>query len=161
MVGGIAREHIGQAWLHADTDEGEPPGRAPLVLDRELLVAELDTGERVRLLGMALRQAHRHVEVVGAAGQCPVEDRHDEPRVDGVHDVGDPVSPNEFGDCVGRCGVDLRRGKPRVADGVGGLLGAGLVVVADDELIEEVSPRRNGAERRSDATGAHQEDSHC
>jgi hypothetical protein len=75
--------------------------------------------------------------------------------------VGDPVSPNEFGDCVSGCGVDLRRGKPRVADGAGGLLGADLVVVADDELIEEVSPHGNGAERRSDATGAHQEDSHC
>ena len=107
------------------------------------------------LLGMALRQAHRHVEVVGATGQRAVEDRHHEPRVDGVHDVGDAVLANQFGDRVGRCRVDPRGGEPRVADGVGGLLGPRLVVVADDDLLEEVSSHRDGTERRTDTAGAH------
>jgi hypothetical protein len=69
---------------------------------------------------MALRQAHRHVEVIGATGQRAVEDRHHEPRVDGVHDVGDVVAANVFGDVASRRRVDLRRGEPRIAERVRG-----------------------------------------
>ena len=95
---------------------------------------------------MPLRQAHRHVEVVGATGQRAVEDRHHEPRVDGVHDVGDVVAANEFCDVVGRRRVHPRRGEPRIADRVSGLRGPRLVVVADDDVVEEISSCSDGAE---------------
>jgi hypothetical protein len=155
VIGGVAGEHVGKPGLHADPDQREAPGGAPLVLDGELLVAELDAGEFVWLLGMPQRQAHGHVEVVGATGQRAVEDRHHEPRVDGVHDVGDVVAANEFGDVVGRRRVDLRGGESRVAHRVGGLPCSALVVVTDHDLFEELSAHGDGAERRSDTTGAH------
>ena len=44
MVGGVAGEHVGQPGLHPDADERQPPCGAPLFLDGELLVAELDAG---------------------------------------------------------------------------------------------------------------------
>src|SRR4029078_5402486 len=92
VVGRKAGEDIGKTRLYTDPDQSEPARRLPPVLDGELLVAELDAGEFVRLLRMPVRQAHRHVEVIGATGQRAVEDRHHEPRVDGVHDVGDVVA---------------------------------------------------------------------
>ena len=49
MIGGVAGEHVGKAGLHADPDQSEPARGLPLVLDGELLVAELDAGEFVRL----------------------------------------------------------------------------------------------------------------
>ena len=123
MVGGVPGEHVGKAWLHADPDECEPAGGLPLALRGELIVAQLDAGQFVRSLGVPLRQAHRHVEVVGATGQRAVEDRHHEPRVDGVHDMRDVVAANEIGDVVGRRRVDPRGGEPRIAHRVGGLRG--------------------------------------
>ena len=124
-------------------------------LDRELLVAEFHTGLAVGVFGMALRQAHRHVQIVGAAGQRAVEDRHHETWVHRIHDVRDLMPTNQFGNRVGGCRVDLRRGEPRIAHRVRGMLGAALVVVAHDELLEEVPSHRNRTERRSDTTGAH------
>ena len=123
MVGRIPGEHIGKARLYTDPDQSEPAGGLPLVLDGELLVAELDAGQFVRLLGMPVRQAHRHVEVVGATGQRAVEDRHHEPRVDSVHDMGDVVAANEFCDVVGRRRIHPRRGEPRISHRVSGLRG--------------------------------------
>ena len=55
VIGGVAGEHVGKPWLDADPDQREPPGGAPLIVDSELLVAELDAGEFVRPLGMPLR----------------------------------------------------------------------------------------------------------
>ncbi len=49
MVGRIAGEDIGKAGLYTDPDQSEPARGLPLVLDGELLVAELDAGEFVRL----------------------------------------------------------------------------------------------------------------
>ena len=49
MVGRITGEHVGKAWLYTDPDQSEPARGLPLVLDGELLVAELDAGQFVRL----------------------------------------------------------------------------------------------------------------
>jgi hypothetical protein len=73
---------------------------------------------------MALREAHRHVEVIGATGERAVEDWHHEPRVDGVHHVGDAMLTNHLGDVVGPRRVDARGGEALVADRIRRLLGA-------------------------------------
>ena len=65
----------------------------------------------VRGVGVRVRQRHRHVHVGGAGLERAVEDRHHEPRVDGVQHVGDAVGAAELGDGrrVGR--VDRRGGE--------------------------------------------------
>ncbi len=82
----------------------------------ELLVAELDAGQLVGPLRVRPGQAHRHVEVVGAGGERPLEDRHHEPRVHRVEHVGGPLLPGERGDGVGVRGVDAGRREARVGD---------------------------------------------
>ena len=105
-------------------------------------------------------QAHRHVEVVGAGGVRPVEDRHVEDRVDGVHDMRDPVLLAERGHRLRRRGVDLRRHEAVVAERLDRLRRAAPVVVGDHAELEEVAPRRDPGEGGSDAAGADQKDSH-
>jgi hypothetical protein len=95
VVFGVAGEDVRQPRLDPDADEGEPTGILPLAVLGELLVAELDARQRVRLLRVGRRQAHRHVEVGRAGGQRTVEDRHDEARVDRVEHVGDAVRLDE------------------------------------------------------------------
>jgi hypothetical protein len=160
VVGGVTGEHVGQPGLDADADQGQPAGRLPLLRRGELLVAELDAALGVRALGVRLRQAHRHVEVVGPGGERTLEDRHHEPRVDGVHHVRGARLARQGLDRarVGR--VDLGRREARVVDLGDGAVGALLGVVGHDDGLEEVATGRDGAERRADAAGAHQEDPH-
>ena len=108
LVGGVAGEDVGEAGLDADAEQRQPARRLPLAGPGELLVAELDPDLLVGRVGVAHRQAHRHVEVVGVGGQRAGEDRHHEPRVDGVEDVGRPHLAGERRDRVGVGGVDLR-----------------------------------------------------
>jgi hypothetical protein len=93
----IPGEHIGKARLHADPDQRQPIRGAPPIVDGELLVAELHAGEPVRLVRVRLGQAHGHIEVVGAAGQRAVEDRHHESRIDRLHHMGDLVDVHQVG----------------------------------------------------------------
>ena len=109
VVGGVPREHVGQAGLDADPAEGQPSRALPEAGLLELLVAELDAALLVRRDGVRAGQAHRHVEVVGAGGVRAVEDRHVEDRVDGVHDMRDPVLLAAARSPRPRRGVDLRR----------------------------------------------------
>jgi hypothetical protein len=51
VVFGVAGEDVRQPRLDPDADEGEPTGILPLAVLGELLVAELDARQRVRLLG--------------------------------------------------------------------------------------------------------------
>ena len=112
VVGGIAGEDVGEPRLDADADEGEPTVGLPLPGHGELLVTEHDADLLEGLLGVSLRQAHRHVEVVGPGRLGAVEDRHVELRVDGVEDVGRPVLARECRHRLGRRGVDLGRDEP-------------------------------------------------
>ena len=62
LVGGVAGEHVREARLDADPDQGEPPGLLPALGLRELRVAELHAASSAS----CGRERHRHVEV-GAA----------------------------------------------------------------------------------------------
>jgi hypothetical protein len=161
VIGGVPGEDVGQAGLHPDADERQPARRLPLLLDCELLVAEFHAREFVGLVRVPVREAHRHVEIVGTTGEGAVEDRHDEPRVDGVHHVRDPVRADQFGDVVGGRRVHVGRGEPRVTYRVGGLRCPVFCVVADHDPFEEVTPRRDRTERRADTARTHQQDPHA
>ena len=109
---------------------------------------------------MAVRQAHRRVEVVGTGKVGAFEDRHDEARVDDVEDVGDGVCAAQRGDslCVGR--VDLRGDESLVGDARDQRLGAITVVVGHDDAVVEVATGGDERRRRTDATSADDEDPH-
>ena len=115
MVGGVPGEDVGQARLDPDADQREPARRPPSApaaancSSPSLTPRLLRTGRRVRP-----GQRHRHVEVVGAGRECPVEDRHHEPRVDRVEHMGDRVLAAERGDRGGGRGVDPGGDEPVV-----------------------------------------------
>ena len=137
------------------------PARRPRIRPRELLVAELDAGPLVRRRRDRVRQRHRHVEVVGAGRERPLEDRHDEARIDRVQDVGDRVLAAERGDVVRLRGIDPRGDEALVAGEPGdGPLGAAGVVVGDDHPLEEVAPSRDRDDRAADTTRTDDEDPH-
>ena len=159
-VGGVTRKNIGESRFDTETHQRQPPRRLPLRLGGELLIAEFDAGQLVGLLRVSLRQAHRHIQIVGAAGQCAVEDRHHETGVDGIDHMGDGVLTDEIGDRLFRTCVDADGAEARVVDRVGRLLGLGLVIVGNHDLLEEVPPHRDRTECRTDAARAHQENSH-
>ncbi len=104
---------------------------------------------------MRPRQAHGHVEVVGA--RRTLEDGHHEARVDRVHHVGDLVLAHQR----------LHRGPFEASIQVesktvdGGRLGrAHLVIVGDEDALIEVTPSSNGRKCRSDTTGTDEQDPH-
>jgi hypothetical protein len=109
VVRGIAGEDVGQARLDADAHEREPAVGLPPGRLRQLVVAELDPDLRVGLARVPARQAHRHVEVVGAGGAGPLEDRQHEARVDGVEDVRGTHLTGQRLDRTGIRGVDAGR----------------------------------------------------
>jgi hypothetical protein len=98
-----------------------------------------------------MRQRHRHVEIGDACVEGPVEDRHHEPRIDGVQDVGDVPGAAELGDrrCIGR--IDLRGAEPTGAGvvAIDDALCSCLVVVGEHDGLVEVSSRRDRRERRA------------
>ena len=158
MVRGVPREDVGEPGLDADPDQREPARRLPALGLRELRVAELDADLGVRRRGVRLGQAHRHVEVRRPAGVRTLEDRHHEPGVDGVDDVGDAVLLDEPLHRRRVGGVDLGgRGTVVLA---GRLLRPREVVVGDHERVVEVAPGDDRGERPADATGPDQQDPH-
>jgi hypothetical protein len=158
LVGGVAREHVGEARLDADAEQGQAVRRLPLAGPGELLVAELDADLLVRRAGVAHRQAHGHVEVVGVRGQGAGEDRHHEPRVDGVEDVGGAHLASQGRHCVRVGRVDLGGAEPLVARtpparGRDRALGPLRVVVGHDPGLEEVALDRDPGRGVTDASG--------
>ena len=144
VVGGVAGEHVGETGLDADAHEGEPAGGLPPVGDRELAVAEHLAGLVVRVLGVRVRQVHRHVEVGGPGREGAVEDRRVEARIAGVdHDVGAGLT-RERGD---RVGVATRRPWPRRGarrrDRRRHASARLEVDVGDRQLVEEVTAVRD------------------
>jgi hypothetical protein len=158
LVRRMPGEDIREPGLDAHADQRQPARLLPLAGHRELLVTELDPGLLVRRLGVRLRQRHGHVDVVGPGREGAVEDRHVEDRVDGVHHVRDAVLAAQRLDGRGVGRVDLRGDVPAV--GGRPLLGAGRIVVGDDDRLEEVAPSGDGRERPADAAGADQQDPH-
>ncbi len=159
VVGGVAGQHVGEPRLDPDPDQREPTGRLPVPGDRELLVAELHARPLVRRLRVRARERHRHVQVVRPGLAGPGEDRHHEARVDRVHHVGDGVLAAQCGDRARVGGVDASGGVPLVDRG--GPLGAGQVVVGDDDRLEEVAAGRDRGEGRPDTAGTDQQDPHA
>jgi hypothetical protein len=98
-------------------------------------------------------QRHRHVEIVSIGGECPVEDRHRETRVDRVDHVGDGVLPAEISHRVGSRCVHLNRAKASIRRRDRPLRAA-EVVVAHDHRVEEIMPVRNPDRGRADASRA-------
>ena len=164
---GVAGEHVGQPRLDAHAEQGQLarllPLRPPCAnCSSPSLTPHLGVG----LVGVPLRQAHRHVEVAGPGGEGAPEDRHDEPRVDGVEDVrrtrargpARPPPPRRRRRPARRRSRDSpgapggRRGHRR--------LGAGQVVVGHDERLEEVALDGDARGSVTDATGADHEDAH-
>ena len=92
---------------------------------------------------MALGQTHRHIEIVGAAGQCTVEDRHHKAGVDGIDHVGDALLAHKLGNRIGRTCVDAGRAEAGIVDRVGRLLGPDRVVIGHHDVLEEIPPHRD------------------
>ena len=157
----VAGEDVRQARLHPDADERQAPGILPLLLLGELCVAEFDAHLFVGAFRMPLRQAHRHVEVRRAGREGAVEDRHDEPRVDGVEHMGGGVLADQGCHGLGARGIHLRRGEPLVAEFRHERFGAGRVVVGDDDGLEEVAAAEDAGGGTADAAGADDEDAHA
>jgi hypothetical protein len=110
---------------------------------------------------MRLGQRHRHVEVVGARGEGPLEHRHDKTRVYGIEDVGDAVLAAQRSDGVRRRRVDLGSDKSPVLAVLGDRpLGASQVVVGDHHCGEEVATGGNAHCRGPDAPGTDDENLH-
>jgi hypothetical protein len=57
VIGGVAGEDIRQSRFDADPDQRQPSGGPPLLVERELLVAQLDAGKLVRPLRGAASRA--------------------------------------------------------------------------------------------------------
>ena len=165
VVGGVPGEHVGQPRLDADADQRQPAVGLPLRGLRQLVVAELDADLRVGLARVPARQAHRHVEVVGAGRLRPLEDRQHEPRVDRVEDVRGTHLAGERGDGAGIRGVDLRGPEAGLAlvargHGVDGVLRAGEVVVGHHPGLEEGTFGGDPGGGVTDAARSDHEDAH-
>jgi amino acid transporter len=133
---------------------------APGVVERELLVAELDARPLVRRLGVRHGHRHRHVEVRGPTGQCRAEQRHDEPGVGGVQQGRRAVLGERGGDRLLVRGGEPDRAHPVVAVPLDDRPRPGFVVVGHHEALDELSPCGDGRHRTADPPGAHKEDSH-
>jgi hypothetical protein len=86
MLRGVGGEDIGETGVHAHPDQRQPAPLLPGGCHGELLVTQLDAGKLEGPIRMRLREADRHVHVVRIGLEGAGEDRHDELRVDGVHD---------------------------------------------------------------------------
>ena len=116
LVGRMACEDVGEPRLDADADEREQPGRRPLLVRRELEVAEHHARLAVRALRMGLRERRRHVEIRAARLEGRGEDLRIEARIGRVENgVGLDVTQqrDEPGDVRG---VDAARGEPAVVE---------------------------------------------
>jgi len=111
----------------------------PLLVGGELLVPEFHTGLVVRVGGVRVGQAHGGVEVVTTRIECPLEDRHDEPGIDEVHHMSDPVRLAHFHHGVLIAGIEGDGAKAWIVHPIDELARAGVVVVRDDPLLEEVA----------------------
>jgi hypothetical protein len=116
---------------------------------------------------MRLRQAHRHVEVVGPGRERAREDRGHELRFDGVHHMSGPVPAGGVGDVVGvGCvdPVDREPGRDLGAvlrrDPLDRALRASEIEICDHHRLEERPRRCDLGNGISDAACADQEDSH-
>jgi hypothetical protein len=160
VVGRVSGGHVGEAGLHAHAHEGQQAGLLPGPVLGELGVAELHARLLERLVGVRLRQRHRHVEVVAAGRLRGREDRRVEARVAGVQHEVDPLLAGELLDRGLVRGV--QRGAPDavVAKPVGHAPRARPVHVGQEHPLREAAPARDRGYRLSDPAGAYDQDPH-
>ena len=151
-------EHVGQPRLYPHPDQRELAGFFPLRGQRELVVAQLDAGPAVRVLGVGMGQRHGHVQVVHAGAERGPEQRHHEPGIGGVHEHVAAALGEQLGDGPLVPRVELY-GLVPVA-GRGGVLCPGQVVVGDDQL-REGPPGRDPGQRGADPARPYQEYAHA
>ena len=142
-------------------DERQPAASLPLGGQLELVVTQLDAGQVVGVGGMRLGQADRHVHVVDVRGERAPEDRHQEARVDGVHDQVDAVGARERLDGGRVRGVDaLGRVARRVADLSLHAARPVEVVVGEHHLLQPRTAAAQLGDGLPDRADADQQDLH-
>jgi hypothetical protein len=161
VVGGVAREHIGRARLGAQPDEGEQPPFDPCVGHRELVVAELLPDLLVRMLRVRFGERHGHVHIGDPGVERPLEDRHHETRIGGVHDHVAAMCARRLGDLrgIGRVEPGGREPAARPVP-VDDALPLGLVDVGEDDALVEVTTSRDRREGRPYPPAADHQDPH-
>ncbi len=158
----VAGEDVGEAGLDADPAERQLALALPLLRRRELDVAEHHAGLLERLLRVALRERHRHVEVGRPGLLRGEEDRLVEARVAGVEDgVGSAVAHqrDERGlvggvDLGGAEAVRLLELRSTTA------LRARQVDVRERHVVEEAAPLRDRGDGCADPARSDDENSH-
>ena len=161
MIGGVTREHIGEAGLDAHADDRELPRGLPLVGASELVGTEGLADEAIRLVGVRDRRRHRHVDVRHARLERAVEDRLCQPGVARVqHCVGSDLLRERRDRARVAC-VDRVGDEPRITDAIHHLRSPLFVEVGDGQHVDEVAARGDGRDRLADGTGTREEDSHA
>jgi hypothetical protein len=123
-------------------------------------VSLLDADLSERVGRMRPGEAHGRVEVVGARGEGPIEDRHDVAGVDHIQDMGDLVLAAQVRYGVGARGVELSGHEPWIVQPGNDRLRATWVVVRHHPSVEEVPSRSDQRRRGSDSACTHGKDSH-
>ena len=108
VVGRVTGEDVRKTRLNTDANEGEQTGALPLVVERILLVAELESSLAGWVGFVWLAQAHGHVEVVHACGECTRKNGRHKLWLNRVEHVGDVIFARDIGNVVCRASVDLR-----------------------------------------------------
>ena len=107
MVGRVTSEDVRKTGLNTDANEGEQTGALPLVVQRILLVAQLEAGLAGWVGFVWLAQAHGHVKVVHACGECTRENGWHKLWLNRVEHVGDVILARDIGHVICRAGVNL------------------------------------------------------
>ena len=161
LVGGVASEDVGQAGLDADPDERQQAGRLPLLVARQLDVAEHLARQLVGSLRMPMRQRHRHVEVGHLGLEAGAEDRLVEARIAGVQHRVRAHAPDQLDERGAVGGVDALGGEAvRLAEPRGGRLGALERDVGEHDLLEHRPALGDRRERRAHAPRSDHENLH-
>ena len=84
LLGGVAGEDVGQAWLNPDPDQREQARLLPRLVAFQLVLAEHRPGQLMGTLRVGMGERHRHVEVGDPSGERGIEDRLVEARIAGV-----------------------------------------------------------------------------
>ena len=97
---------------------------------------------------------------MGVRGGAAVEDRHDEARIHGIQDVGDPVLADEGCHFVRARGVHASRRHTRVRRAGDDCLRSADVAIRHHDVFEEGATEGRRDERAANTARADDEDSH-
>ena len=164
VLGGMGREDIGQARIHAHAQQRQASGAAPVLVPSELVVAKLHPRLMEWVLRMRPGEAVGHVHVVDARRQGTFEDGHHEARIDRVHHQVDAFTSREPGHRVRVASIDLLDHDPRLRGLCKARLqraGARHVVVGQDQALAPVAGRRHAGDRLAHRADSDQQDPHA